>query len=255
MNAKHLSLILSFSLLALACSSPGDTKPKTKQSKDGTVTHVNSESKVKSEVQVKDGVTNGVAKSYYPNGKLWKKAIYNNGHLDGRAEVYDREGRLIRTVEYEMGREHGLYTRYFKSGREKLQIEYHQGRPLPGLLRRDYRGEDLAEPEILLKKQGNIDPAQNLFRVIFELKEDSREVAFYGLPAGTSWEDLNQAELSQYRLPTLKGSPNKAYLDHQLDPGYFVTVELTIYAVFEIAKGRDAAVKKEITYSIENSDF
>lgn len=257
---KKLSLGLLAALLFSACQEVGKTlateanKGQTSAKKEerkftsGVVTQTNDKSQVKNEITLKDGVKEGEAKSYYPSGELWKKVFYKNGALQGLAEVYDRKGNIKRAVNYKDGQKHGFYTEYFKSGKEKLQIEYFEDRPLPGLLRRDYTGQDIPEPSISIKQKGKVNTNPDVYEIEFIVDEKLKDVRFYGLKLDQKWETLSGPELNDHRLPSFEG---KAVLRFQIDPGYFLTNEHYVFIDFEVKKGLRAVVKQKVNYAIE----
>ncbi|MDZ7847815.1 MAG: hypothetical protein U5L96_14210 [Owenweeksia sp.] len=207
---------------------------------------------MKNEINYVNGRKEGVAKSFFKNGELWKKVHYKEDKLHGVAEVYDRQGHLLRSVTYKNGREHGPYIKYFKSGNEKLRLHYAHGRPLPGLMRKNYKGELIPEPKIVLDKLGKVPGRQVLYRSTFALDEKVSKVVFYALPVDSVWEELSNFSKNNLKLPTVSGNPKKGRMDHFIEPGYFITVEVDIYAEFEIGQGRKAVQKKRVTYSMEN---
>ena len=50
-----------------------------------------------------DGVSDGIAKSWYPNGKLREVCHSKRGAFHGAVEEYDESGRLLKRARYELG--------------------------------------------------------------------------------------------------------------------------------------------------------
>ena len=47
------------------------------------------------ELPYKNGQMDGVAKEYYPSGKIKIEEPYKNGQIDGVAKAYDESGKVI----------------------------------------------------------------------------------------------------------------------------------------------------------------
>lgn len=223
--------------------------PEKRKLTTGKVSRVNEETQITNELNLKDGVKEGEAKSYYPSGELWKKVNYQNGKLHGLAKVYDEKGNLKRSVAYKDGKKNGLYTKYFRSGKERLQIEYFEDIPLPGILRRNYMGEIIPEPTIKVRQKGKVSTNPDVYQVEFVLSEKLKDTRFYGLALDQSWQELAGKNLNDYRMPNME---NVGLLQFQIEHGYFLSNEHYVYAEFEVEKGLRAVVKQKVNYAIEN---
>lgn len=261
---KKLSLSLIAVLILSSCQEVGRTliqeakkepkqeaapKPKKRELTSGKVSRVNEETQIKNELTLKEGVKEGEAKSFYPSGELWKKVNYKNGKLHGLAEVYHRNGNLKRSVAYKEGKKHGYYTKYFKSGKERLQIEYYDDMPLPGLLRRNYRGEEIPEPTVAVKLNGKVNSNPDVYEVQFILSEKLKDTRFYGIPLDKSWREQLLKGLSDFRILS---KDNIGFIRYQINPGYFLSNEHYVYAEFEVEKGLRAVIKQKVNYAFEN---
>lgn len=261
---KKISLSLFAIVLLSACQEVGrsiviearqensDSAAETVEKKrptSGKISQVSEQTQIKSEINLKDGIKEGEAKSFYPSGELWKKVTYKNGQLHGLAEVYDKAGNLKRSVGYKAGKKHGYYTKYFKSGKERLQIEYYEDKPLPGLLRRNYRGEKIPEPTLTINLKGKVSTDPDVYEVQFVLSEKLKETRFYGLPLDKDWQDQLPNGLNDFRIPN---QDNIAFLRFQVNPGFFLSNEHYVYAEFEVEKGLRAVVGQKVNYAFEN---
>ena len=228
-----------------------DTPIKEAEKKNGVYTSKDPNTGISTKVNYRNGQKEGEALSYYASGKVWRRVNYRENRLHGAAETYDRQGRLTRSVQYQDGQLHGELAEYYKSGKKKLSVEYQNGTPLPGIYRLNVRGKETKAPEIMMERFKPAETA-NLYRVKFWLNEKFKDLAFYALPPDQDWLNLSRNERLQYRLPRLAGKKSEAYIDHYVEPGYFLTNDMTVYAEFEMANGNRACVKRIVHYAIEN---
>ncbi len=227
-------------------------KNKPKPITDGTITVNNESSNTTSEIEMKDGKKNGLARQYYADGKIWKEVNYKNGKLHGEAKVYDTEGRLQRVVTYKDGIYDGKFTKYFKSGKAKVEASYKMGMALPGIIERDYRGNTIKQPEIVFTKEDKT-LKENLYNVIFELDKKAKDVKFYAGDNKDFWKP--ETNLALHALPKYESSKNKYYASFNIPKGYFLAHELHVYATYKSSTGEDAVTYKVVNIAAENPGY
>lgn len=257
-KAKLLIPVLSASLFA-ACDGGPESTPANQKSnatdeqelRNGLFTNTSEASGIKTEINYVDGLKEGEAVSYYDNGQVWKKVNYTGNKLDGLSQTFERDGSLSRSVEYKNGLLHGELAEYYKSGKKKLSVKYADGRPLPGIYRLSVRGEEVKEPQIT-HTRSQPPGSTNLYRVEFSLNEKFRELIIFAMPADKRLENLNEEERYGYRLPAVPGKKGSFYIDHYVEPGYFLTTDLHVYAEFQLGNGNKACVMRPVNYAIEN---
>lgn len=77
--------------------------------------------RLKSEVECKGGVFNGLYKEYHKNGDLWKEVHYqDNVVVDTTRYYYSRTGELLKEVPMKAGAREGISTEYYKNGQAKI---------------------------------------------------------------------------------------------------------------------------------------
>lgn len=85
------------------------------------------------EIPYSKGALQGMALYYHPNGKLWKKAAFNQNELHGPLEIYTNSGMLLQTMNYSVGQKDGLACRYWEPEKIASHEIYSEGRLITGL--------------------------------------------------------------------------------------------------------------------------
>ncbi len=89
--------------------------------------HKNSD-KIMMTEEYASGVLHGEQLTYFENGQLTEKIIYNNGKKQGRRVVYSEEGVLIKEFTYEQDQLHGVTKYYNMDGTLKIEGNYKRDR-------------------------------------------------------------------------------------------------------------------------------
>lgn len=219
------------------------------QMSDRTVTIKNEGSNTTSEIQIKDGKKNDIARQYYSNGQVWKESPYKDGLLNGVARIYREDGKLKRTVGYTMGKKDGKYTKYFKSGKPKIEMTYKQDLVMPGTIERDFKNEVIPLPKIIQSNRDRL-VTENTYEVILKLDKKAKDIRFYGFPEDGLWDP--STVLTQYQLPQYQDSRDQAYISFTIEPGYYMVHEIFVYASYITSSGNDAVSFKRVNIAIEN---
>ena len=69
----------------------------------------------------------GIAKEYYPNGKIETESFYANGKLNGKSITYYENGNLKYEENYKNSKLDGLIKTYFEDGTIRTEIYYKNG--------------------------------------------------------------------------------------------------------------------------------
>lgn len=94
-----------------------------------------------SEITLRDGVPNGAANEYHPNGKLLRETNYVNGVLEGRGRAYYPDGTLQEEVYFTNGEYDQTKKYYHPNGQLWVQHEYNKGKPWNAVANYDSRGK------------------------------------------------------------------------------------------------------------------
>ncbi len=181
--------IIILSLLVLAgCSGKGSTK-KSPQTATDTVsvpdTGFTGISKgmsgryIVNEITYKNGVRQGLMKTFYMSGKLRQTFWYEKGLRQDSSRWYFEEGQLFRTTPYKNDTIDGIQKQYFRTGQLKDEIGYKKG------LRTTYFKEYSKDgklvtgyPKLDVQTKDNY-KTNGTFIVTLKLSDNSTKVKFF----------------------------------------------------------------------------
>ncbi|TAE12717.1 MAG: hypothetical protein EAY72_09135 [Bacteroidetes bacterium] len=83
-------------------------------------------------------ITNGLATTFYPDGKVEQTAHYKNGQLHGTVQYYHPKGWLIGTANYHYGKLDGTQFWYFADGKVESKQTFRRGIPVDSTIRYSY---------------------------------------------------------------------------------------------------------------------
>jgi antitoxin component YwqK of YwqJK toxin-antitoxin module len=81
-----------------------------------------------SEVQLENGIQQGVSRFYWPNGNLKRVANYQHGIYHGTVSMFYEDGNTYAVFNYVNGQESGLQQMWKSDGRLKANYEVINGR-------------------------------------------------------------------------------------------------------------------------------
>jgi hypothetical protein len=79
------------------------------------------------ETNFKNGIKEGLTKTFYASGRLRGTLLYENGLREDSAKWYFEEGQLFRTTPYKRDTVDGIQKQYFRNGKLKAIIGYKKG--------------------------------------------------------------------------------------------------------------------------------
>ncbi len=131
------------------------------------------------EVTFKNGVRQGLTKTYYQSGELYQTFWYENGVRVDTGRYYYREGQLFRETPYKSDTIDGIQIQYYRGGKIRAKIGFSQGKRTPyleeftseGKLFRDY-------PEIVVNVIDEYN-SKGIYRIGLELSDKKTKVDFY----------------------------------------------------------------------------
>lgn len=181
-------LILIVLILASGCTGKAPGKKDLKSEIDSTTVpdtgytgirnYMSGQYKVM-EVTFKNGVRDGLLKSYYLTGELRHTFWYKNGLREDSSQYFYLEGQVFRTTPYVHDTIDGIQKQYYRTGKIKAKIGYRKG--LRTDLFEEYTpdGRLLKEyPEIVVNINDEY-KAKGAFRIGLELTDKSSKVKFY----------------------------------------------------------------------------
>ena len=131
------------------------------------------------EVTLKNGVKDGLVKTYYANGKLRQTFWYENGLREDSSLWYYEEGLVFQTTPYKRDTVDGIRKQYFRNGKLKAGIGYQKG------LRNLYFEEFTQDGKLVSGYPGltvnfkDIYNSRGIYRVLLELSDKSDKVRYY----------------------------------------------------------------------------
>jgi antitoxin component YwqK of YwqJK toxin-antitoxin module len=127
-------IIMIFSLTS-GCFNSGKGKAEKIQADTSTVadtgftgiTQYRSGNFISYEVTFKNGVKNGLMKTFYPSGKVRTTFWYENGLMEDTAVWYWEDGKVFRKTPFKNDSINGVQIQYWSSGKVKARLEYING--------------------------------------------------------------------------------------------------------------------------------
>jgi antitoxin component YwqK of YwqJK toxin-antitoxin module len=137
MNKNTLSFIFIISLLLFAGCNYNKRQKKVDEANPGTtavsdtgftgIMQYKSKNIIFKEVTFKNGVRDGLMKSFYMGGQLYQTFWYENGLKEDSVRWYYLEGQLFRTTPYKHDTVDGIQKQFYRNGKLKAKIGYSKG--------------------------------------------------------------------------------------------------------------------------------
>ncbi len=165
-----------------------------------------SNGKLLKEVSFKNGVRNGLTKTYYPGGQLYQTFWYRNDLREDSSGWYFLEGQLFRSTPYVHDTIDGIQRQYYRTGRIKAKIGYSKG------LRTRHFEEFLTDgklvkgyPEIVASVTDNYSSSGRV-RIDLTLSDNSKKVKFLR-------GEFNDGRYDTARLVTIRTTDGRGILE------------------------------------------
>jgi hypothetical protein len=133
MKKCSISLIILISIALLAgCKGRKSekkaegTNPEAIAAADSVVQYKSGNNLIK-EITFRNGVREGLMKSFYAGGQLYQTFWYENGLREDSVRWYYLEGQLFRTTPYKHDTIDGIQKQFYRSGKLKAKIGYSKG--------------------------------------------------------------------------------------------------------------------------------
>lgn len=185
--AGSLLMILSLQLIS-SCSGKGGTKNDMQKGIEITaaadtgytgIKQYMSNQKLVKEVTFKNGVREGLMKSFYIDGKLRQTFWYENNLRQDSAKWYYPEGQVFRSTPYKNDTIDGTQKQYYRTGKLKAQLIYKKGLRTPYLQEFTQNGELVrGYPDLVISFRDEY-MAKGSFRVTLGLSDKSTKVRYY----------------------------------------------------------------------------
>jgi hypothetical protein len=130
-NSILLIILISIALLTGCNGRKSEKKaertgPETTASADSIVQYRNGNNLIK-EVTFRNGVREGLMKSFYFGGQVYQTFWYEKGLKEDSVRWYYPEGQLFRTTPYKHDTIDGIQKQFYRNGKVKAKIGYSKG--------------------------------------------------------------------------------------------------------------------------------
>jgi hypothetical protein len=131
------------------------------------------------EVTFKNGVRNGLMKSFYQDGKVRQTFWYENGVREDSSRWYYQEGQLFRTTPYKNDTVDGIQMQYYRNGKLKAKLGYKKGLRTPLLEEYTQDGKLVGGyPELMVTILDDYSK-KGTYKISLWLSDKSDKVTFY----------------------------------------------------------------------------
>jgi hypothetical protein len=131
------------------------------------------------EATLKNGVREGLMKSFYVNGKLRQTSWYVNGLREDSVKWFYEEGQLFRSTPYISDTIDGIQKQYYRTGNLKAKLGYKKGLRTPYLEEFDKNGKLVGGYPGLVVNIRDDYRTKGVYRVSLELSDKSTKVRYY----------------------------------------------------------------------------
>ncbi len=186
---KALTLLSSVFVIILALSGCKGRNPAEKRIAGADTTSVPdtgytgikqymSGDRIVKEVTFKNGIREGLMKTFYPGGQIYQTFWYEKGLKQDSGRYYYVEGQLFRTTPYKNDTIDGIQKQYYRTGKLKAMIGYSKGMRTSYLQEFTQTGKLIREyPEIVVTVNDEY-KTRGLYRVTLELSDKKTKVKF-----------------------------------------------------------------------------
>jgi hypothetical protein len=131
------------------------------------------------EVTFKNGVREGLMKSFYQTGEVRQTFMYRNGSREDSAMWYYQEGQPFRATPYKRDTIDGIQKQYYRTGRLKAKLGYSKGLRTTFLQEFTPEGKLVGGYPSLIVNITDSYKTKGIYRVSLELSNKSTNVRFW----------------------------------------------------------------------------
>jgi antitoxin component YwqK of YwqJK toxin-antitoxin module len=131
------------------------------------------------EATFKNGVREGLMKSYYPSGKLRQTFWYRNGMKEDTAVWFYEEGNIFRKTPFRRDSMNGIQIQYYKSGAIRAKMSFVNGLRTPWLEEYTSDGRKITDyPTVTIRTKDNYQ-TNGTYDIYLGLDRKNIKVNFY----------------------------------------------------------------------------
>jgi hypothetical protein len=183
------SLIVFCSIfLVSGCIGKGDTKKSSVPAIDTVaipdtgftgISKYMSGTRLAREVTFKNGVKEGLMKTFYQTGKVRQTFWFEKGLRQDSSRWYFEEGQLFRSTPYKNDTIDGIQKQYYRTGRLKAKIGYSKGLRTPYIEEFTPEGKKVGGyPQLVINTRDEY-KSRGVYKITLELSDKSDRVRFY----------------------------------------------------------------------------
>lgn len=134
--------------------------------------------KVHKEIVTNNGTKSGISKEYYKNGQVFQEVNYVANLREGIARRYFDTGVLSQETPYKNDKMHGIQKKYRRSGKLMAEIPYFEGHQCVGL--KEYTADGVVKvryPSIVVTPIDNLKEGTYILEI--SMSDDSKGVDYY----------------------------------------------------------------------------
>lgn len=259
MKKRSVIISLVFMTASISCSHKNDAFV-SEYYPDGTL---------KSEIQVKNGMRNGITKNYDERGRLvstaeladdkyegWMinynpknnkvtaRALYKNDKQNGPATLYYADGQLYREMTYVDGRVDSIVKTYWPGGKLQAEVFFKKGEPSIGLKEYDKNGLLVKQPTIVVKELDQL-ALFNKIEIRISLSDKSSKVEFYK-------GELKEGKYLYAKTPVIFSRDGVASLYYTVPKGRVVRERISIISRSRTEYGNTLVMERVYNLSASN---
>jgi len=172
------------------------------------------------EVTLKNGVRNGLMKTYYASGLLYQTFWYENGLRQDTGKWYFEkiDGKVFRTTPFKNDSAHGIQTQYYENGTVRARLNFVNGLRTPYLEEFSTDGKKVTDyPDVVVTTTDNYNQ-NGTYKINLKLTNDKTKVTFYrgeyidGLYDPNKYQKINISETAGYLELQKSGEPGNNYV-------------------------------------------
>jgi hypothetical protein len=132
-----------------------------------------------SEVTFKNGIEEGLKKTFYMSGKLRQTFWYENGLREDSSKWYYEEGQVFRITPYVHDTINGTQTQYYRTGEVKAILKYRKGLRIPFLEEYTRDGKLITNYPSLVISTSDEYKTKGVYSIKLQLSNKSQKVRYY----------------------------------------------------------------------------
>jgi antitoxin component YwqK of YwqJK toxin-antitoxin module len=186
-NILFLGIII-FILTQLSCNNKGGKKQSTVVPADTQtvadtgytgIKQYYSRSTLSYEATFRNGVRQGLMRSFYPGGKVRQTFWYENGMKEDTAVWFYEEGNIFRKTPFKRDSMNGVQIQYYKSGVVRARMNFVNGLRTPWLEEFTNDGKKITDYPVVIVRTKDDYQNNGTYSIYLELDKKNIKVNFY----------------------------------------------------------------------------